>query len=51
MIEITLKVLAVLGILFACFAIPLMIVAIWEALVKLHKRFKKKRNQTHENNI
>ena len=38
MIEIALKVLAVLGILFACFAIPLMIVAIWEALVELYKR-------------
>ena len=38
MIEITLKVLAVLGILFACFAIPLLMVAIWEALIRLYKR-------------
>jgi len=37
MIEITLKVLVVLGILVACFAIPLSLVMIWEALVKLYK--------------
>jgi len=37
MIEITLKVLVVLGILVACFAIPLLMVVIWEALVKLYK--------------
>ena len=37
MIEITLKVLAVLGILAACFAIPLLMVVIWEALIRLIK--------------